>query len=96
MNQTYSKKFHCTYLLHYYPFDTQVGRCIKIRCIMSLTNLKSGKGSCFSYVWSGVPGGPTAAEVCPGQRGAAPWQHGAADRHRADPVLHPDMESGLQ
>ena len=23
MNQTHSKKFHCTYLLHYYPFDTQ-------------------------------------------------------------------------
>ena len=22
--QTYSKKFHCTYLLHDYPFDTQV------------------------------------------------------------------------
>ena len=22
--QTHSKKFHCTYLLHYYPFDTQV------------------------------------------------------------------------
>ena len=25
MNQTYNKKFHCTYLLHHYPFDTQVG-----------------------------------------------------------------------
>ena len=24
MVQTYSKKFHCTYLLHDYPFDTQV------------------------------------------------------------------------
>ena len=24
MVQTYSKKFHCTYLLHSYPFDTQV------------------------------------------------------------------------
>ena len=23
MVQTYSKKFHCTYLLHDYPFDTQ-------------------------------------------------------------------------
>ena len=23
MVQTYSKKFHCTYLLHNYPFDTQ-------------------------------------------------------------------------
>ena len=28
MNQTHSKQFHCTYLLHYYPFDTQV-RTIK-------------------------------------------------------------------
>ena len=24
MSQTHSKKFHCTYLLHYYPFDTQI------------------------------------------------------------------------
>ena len=24
MGQTYSKMFHCTYLLHYFPFDTQV------------------------------------------------------------------------
>ena len=24
LNQTHSKTFHCTYLLHYYPFDTQV------------------------------------------------------------------------
>ena len=24
IGQTYSKKFHCTYLLHYFPFDTQV------------------------------------------------------------------------
>ena len=24
MVQTYSKRFHCTYLLHHYPFDTQV------------------------------------------------------------------------
>ena len=26
MVQTYSKKFHCTYLLHNYPFDTQVNK----------------------------------------------------------------------
>ena len=26
MNQTHDKKFHCTYLLHSYPFDTQVPR----------------------------------------------------------------------
>ena len=24
MSQTHSKKFHCTYLLHYYPFYTQI------------------------------------------------------------------------
>ena len=24
IGQTYSKKFHCTYLLHYFPFDAQV------------------------------------------------------------------------
>ena len=24
MTQIHSKKFHCTYLIHYYPFDTQV------------------------------------------------------------------------
>ena len=24
MNQTHSKQFHCTYMLHYFPFDTQV------------------------------------------------------------------------
>ena len=23
MNQTHHKKFHCIYLLHFYPFDTQ-------------------------------------------------------------------------
>ena len=26
MNQTHDKKFHCIYLLHYYPFDTQICR----------------------------------------------------------------------
>ena len=26
MNQTHSKKFHCTYQLHYFPFDTQVNK----------------------------------------------------------------------
>ena len=30
MVQTYSKKFHCTYLLHNFPFDTQV-RFIQVR-----------------------------------------------------------------
>ena len=24
LSQTYSKRFHCTYLLHDFPFDTQV------------------------------------------------------------------------
>ena len=26
MNQTHDKKFHCTYLLHFFPFDTQICR----------------------------------------------------------------------
>ena len=26
LNQTHDKKFHCTYLLHFYPFDTQICR----------------------------------------------------------------------
>ena len=30
MVQTYSKKFHCTYLLQNYPFDTQVGLNLQI------------------------------------------------------------------
>ena len=29
MNQTHSKEFHCTYLLHYFPFDTQVNKVTK-------------------------------------------------------------------
>ena len=28
IGQTYSKKFHCTYLLHYFPFDSQVHICL--------------------------------------------------------------------
>ena len=28
LNQTHSKTFHCTYLLHNYPFDTQVGQFV--------------------------------------------------------------------
>ena len=44
----------------------------------------------------GVPGGLPVAAVCPGQCGAGARHHGAADRHRADPVLHPDMEPRLQ
>ena len=41
MVQTYSKKFHCTYLLHNFPFDTQV-RFIQVRlkihiyCLMEI------------------------------------------------------------
>ena len=31
MFQTHSKKFHCTYLLHNFPFDTQVPRGSKSR-----------------------------------------------------------------
>ena len=33
MNQTHSKKFHCTYLLHYYPFDSQVNLTL---CVLQL------------------------------------------------------------
>ena len=29
MTQTHSKKFHCIYLLHFYPFDTQVGLLLR-------------------------------------------------------------------
>ena len=28
LNQTHSKTFHCTYLLHNYPFDTQVAQFV--------------------------------------------------------------------
>ena len=88
MNQTYNKKFHCTYLLHYYPFDTQV-------------IFHSEKKSCkpkliFLLVCPDLRCRPAAAAVCPGQCGAGPGQYRAADRHRADPVLHPGMEPRLQ
>ena len=33
LNQTHSKMFHCTYLLHYYPFDTQVTLYIIYQCL---------------------------------------------------------------
>ena len=35
MSQTYSKEFHCTYLLHYFPFDTQVNFENKSKCAIS-------------------------------------------------------------
>ena len=31
MIQTHSKKFHCTYLLHDFPFDTQVSKAFEIK-----------------------------------------------------------------
>ena len=31
LTQTYSKRFHCTYLLHDFPFDTQVMKVIIYR-----------------------------------------------------------------
>ena len=40
----------------------------------------------------GLQGGLAASEVCPGQCRAGARHHGAADGHRADPVLLPDME----
>ena len=29
LNQSHSKIFHCTYLLHYFPFDTQVKEALR-------------------------------------------------------------------
>ena len=29
LNQSHSKRFHCTYLLHYFPFDTQVKEALR-------------------------------------------------------------------
>ena len=37
-----------------------------------------------------------ATAVWTGQCWASPWQNGSADRHRVDPVLYTDLESGLQ
>ena len=50
----------------------------------------------LNIVFVGLQSGSEAEAVCPGQRGAGARHHGAADRHGADPVLHPDMEPGLQ
>ena len=36
MVQTYSKRFHCTYLLHNFPFDTQVIAKLLVFCFYFL------------------------------------------------------------
>ena len=86
MNQTHSKTFHCTYLLHYYPFDTQV---IHLKSEGPHPHLPLFK--CVDLLC-----GPADRAVCPEQRGAGARHHGAAHRHRDDPVLHEHLESHLQ
>ena len=73
LNQTHSKTFHCTYLLHYYPFDTQVFLllCVDL-LLLFLAKLRMS-------VAPGVQGGLAASEVCPGQCGAGARHHRAAD-----------------
>ena len=66
MSQTHSKKFHCTYLLHYYPFDTQV------------IHLKSDGPHLPLFKCVDLPCGPADRAVCPEQRGAGARHHGAA------------------
>ena len=39
MTQTHSKKFHCIYLLHYYPFDTQVNCVVAFHTCISISQL---------------------------------------------------------
>ena len=74
LNQTHSKTFHCTYLLHYYPFDTQVFLlcCLLIYLLLFMAKLRMS-------VAPGLQGGLAAAEVCPGQCGAGARHHRAAD-----------------
>ena len=69
LNQTHSKTFHCTYLLHYYPFDTQV--CVDLLLLFLATPKMS--------VAPGLQGGLAASEVCPGQCRAGARHHRAAD-----------------
>ena len=39
MVQTYSKRFHCTYLLYDYPFDTQVRFILKLPLFVDFLDL---------------------------------------------------------
>ena len=48
MTQTHSKKFHCTYMLHYYPFDTQVLSGFRIVFTINITTVDSGLLSGFA------------------------------------------------
>ena len=39
LNQTYTKEFHCTYMIHYFPFDTQVKSFSSILILISFFSL---------------------------------------------------------
>ena len=58
MNQTHSKKFHCTYLLHYYPFDTQE-HC-RLFLYLAVVVTKQWSSDCrfvsWTSSWSCLPG----------------------------------------
>ena len=43
MNQTHSKTFHCTYLLHYYPFDTWICKVYLQESVKSNVKLLTDK-----------------------------------------------------
>ena len=54
MSQTYSKKFHCTYLLHFFPFDTQVKQVTVLHRFCYVTR---------GFLWSKVMGGTLCGQV---------------------------------
>ena len=55
MNQTHDKKFHCTYLIHYYPFDTQVPLHITGMTIFTNEALILFRSAKLTCSWSGLP-----------------------------------------
>ena len=48
------------------------------------------------YLWLDLQGGPAPGAVCPHQCEDRARHHEPADGHRADPVLHPGLDPGLQ
>ena len=77
LNQTHSKKFHCTYLLHYYPFDTQVDKLQQEEELVRITDDKSlimqltgilelvSLLSLYSKnIYLGLSGAPAAGTIC--------------------------------
>ena len=75
MNQTHSKKFHCIYLLHYYPFDTQVSCQYESSTLWTFLP---------DWLYNNVPildlqSGLAAEEVCPAQCGVGARHHGPAN-----------------